>query len=95
MTHSFFTGVAAFGVPVPVSGTTDPLLWPAVLLASAVRLEVEKGTVGCLRAELRGPGLKQSPVTGCRFRAQELCESRGGRPGDEVVFNVLRCQLTY
>ena len=36
---------------------------------------------------------------------QELCESRGGRPGllvpnkpdddDEVMLNVLRCQLTY
>ena len=32
------------------------------------------------------------------FRVQELCESRGGRPGlddDELMLNVLRCQLTF
>ena len=39
-----------------------------------------------------------------KIRAQELCESRGGRPGlpdddddddDELMLNVLRCHLTY
>ena len=29
-----------------------------------------------------------------RARAEELCGSRGGRPG-EVLLNVLRCHLTY
>ena len=30
-------------------------------------------------------------------RAQELCESRGGRPDDddELMLNVLRCHETY
>ena len=31
-----------------------------------------------------------------KIRAQELCESRGGRPDDdELMLNVLRCHETY
>ena len=53
------------------------------------------------------PSLITRSAVSVDVRVQELCESRGGRPGlsvltsltvsddDEVMLNVLRCQLTY